>query len=105
MVISAQSFLFKVPRYCVAWVPLTFRINIVNYRFLLTLATLLPMIIYYLKLSFAPKIMATYFIAGIPESIFWGIAVMAWGVLMAITYVVIHQNHKARIEHSSIEKG
>lgn len=49
--------------------------------------------------------MATYFIAGIPESIFWGIAVMAWGVLMAITYVVIHQNHKARIEHSSIDKG
>lgn len=66
-----------------------------SYRLLLTVATLLPMIIYYLKLSFAPKVMATYFTLGMPDSIFWGIAVMAWGVLMAIVYVALHQNQKA----------
>ncbi len=62
-----------------------------NYRLLLTIATLLPMIFYYLQLGFAPKTLATYFVMGIPGSIFWGAAVMVWGVLMAILYVIIHQ--------------
>ncbi len=57
-------------------------------RGLLIFITLLPMVIYYLKLSFTPQIMATYFIAGMPASIFWGIVVMLWGVLMAFVYVL-----------------
>lgn len=62
-----------------------------NYRLILTLATLLPMIFYYLQLGVAPKVLATYFVMGIPGSIFWGVMVMLWGVLMAILYVAIHQ--------------
>lgn len=71
-----------------------------NYRFLLTLATLLPMIVYYLKLGLAPKVMATNFIAGMPESIFWGVAIMVWGVLMAFAYVIIHQNTQSVTDRS-----
>lgn len=71
-----------------------------NYRFILTLATLLPMIFYYLQLGFAPKTLATYFIMGIPGSIFWGVMVMLWGVLMAILYVIIHQK---RAQHKTVK--
>lgn len=62
-----------------------------NYRLLLVALTLLPMIFYYIKLSFAPKQMATFFVFGMPSSIFFGVLVMAWGVLMAIIYVWIRQ--------------
>lgn len=64
------------------------------------IATLLPMIFYYLQLGFAPKTLATYFVMGIPGSIFWGCAVMIWGVVMAIVYVMIHQR-QIMVSHST----
>ena len=62
-----------------------------NYRWILTIATLLPMTVYYLQLNLAPKALATHFFMGVPGSIFWGVIVMFWGVLMAILYVIFHQ--------------
>lgn len=69
-------------------------------RGLMILVTLLPMIIYYLKLSFAPQSMATHFVMGMPESIFWGIIVMLWGVLMAFVYVL----YAVRQPHSKLNE-
>lgn len=63
----------------------------VNYRTLLVIATLLPMTVYYLLLAFTPHSLATSLVLGVPSSLFWGVAVMLWGVLMAILYVIIHQ--------------
>ncbi|MHC5225838.1 hypothetical protein [Ignatzschineria sp. LJL83] len=62
-----------------------------NYRWILTIATLLPMTFYYLQLNLAPKALATHFVMGIPGSIFWGVVVMFWGVLMAVLYVLFQQ--------------
>lgn len=62
-----------------------------NYRLVLIIATLLPMSIYYLLLGFVPQNLATSTVIGIPSSLFFGVAVMFWGVLMAIAYVIIHQ--------------
>ncbi len=74
-----------------------------NYRLLLTISILLPMIFYYLQLGFKPKTLATYFVMGIPGSIFWGVAVMVWGVLMAILYVVIHQKTNKSVMQTNLE--
>lgn len=65
-----------------------------NYRLLLIIATLLPMVIYYLLLGMVPQHLATSSILTIPSSLFLGVAVMFWGVLMAIIYVIIHQNRQ-----------
>ncbi|NLA51056.1 MAG: hypothetical protein GX860_02850 [Alcaligenaceae bacterium] len=62
-----------------------------NYRLLLIIATLLPMTVYYLLLGLAPQRLATSLMLGIPGSLFWGVAVIFWGVLMALVYVIIHQ--------------
>ena len=103
---SSCFFIKTLPRYLGSIAPLTPRMTIVNYRFLLTFATLLPMIIYYLKLGLAPKVMATHFILGMPESIFWGVAIMLWGVLMAFAYVIIHQNTQSVTDRSqATQKG
>lgn len=77
------------------------RIYTVNFRLLLTFLTLFPMVIYYLKLSLAPQAMATHFILGMPGSIFWGVFVMFWGVLMAIIYVLFRQN----LARTVVKKG
>lgn len=62
-----------------------------NYRLLLIVATLLPMSLYYLLLAFVPHNLAISSVLGIPASLFWGVAVMFWAVLMAIVYVFIHR--------------
>lgn len=68
-----------------------------NDRWLLIIATLLPMTVYYLLLSFAPQRLATYSIIGIPGSLFWGVVVMFWGVLMAFIYVYTRQKKTRRV--------
>lgn len=62
-----------------------------NYRLVLVMATLLPMFFYYLLLALVPTMLATHTVLGIPASIFWGVAVMFWGVLNAIFYVIYHR--------------
>lgn len=62
-----------------------------NYRLLLIIATLLPMAVYYLLLGIAPQNLATSLVLGVPASLFWGVAVMFWGVLMALVYIIIYQ--------------
>lgn len=62
-----------------------------NYRLLLIIATLLPMAVYYLLLGIAPQNLVTSLVLGVPASLFWGVAVMFWGVLMALVYVIIYQ--------------
>ena len=49
------------------------------------------MTIYYLLLGLTPQRLATSLMLGIPGSLFWGVAVIFWGVLMALVYVIIHQ--------------
>ncbi|MDO5667004.1 MAG: hypothetical protein Q4G44_04180 [Alcaligenaceae bacterium] len=63
-----------------------------NYRLILLIATLLPMFFYYLLLALVPTMLATHVVLGIPASIFWGVAVMFWGVLMAIVYLIYHRS-------------
>lgn len=65
-----------------------------SYRLFLLLATLLPMCLYYLLLAFVPQSLATSTVMTIPSSIFWGVAVMFWGVLMALAYVIMYQKQK-----------
>ncbi|HZJ97200.1 MAG: hypothetical protein GX822_05145 [Alcaligenaceae bacterium] len=65
-----------------------------NYRLLLITATLLPMTVYYLLLGFIPERLAYSLVLAIPGSLFWGVVVMFWGVLMAIIYVIAHQKTK-----------
>lgn len=67
-----------------------------SYRLFLLLATLLPMGLYYLLLAFVPQNLATSVVMGIPSSIFWGVAVMFWGVLMALVYVIMYQKQKGQ---------
>lgn len=62
-----------------------------NYRLLLIIATLLPMAVYYLLLGIAPQNLVTSLVLGVPASLFWGVAVMFWGVLMALVYIIIYQ--------------
>jgi uncharacterized membrane protein (DUF485 family) len=69
---------------------------LVSYRLFLLLATLLPMGLYYLLLAFVPQNLATSVVMGIPSSIFWGVAVMFWGVLMALVYVIMYQKQKGQ---------
>lgn len=67
-----------------------------SYRLFLLLATLLPMCLYYLLLALAPQSLATSTVMAIPSSIFWGVAVMFWGVLMALVYVIMYQKQKGQ---------
>ena len=67
-----------------------------SYLLFLLLATLLPMGLYYLLLAFVPQNLATSVVMGIPSSIFWGVAVMFWGVLMALVYVIMYQKQKGQ---------
>lgn len=69
-----------------------------NYRLILIIATLLPMAIYYLLLALQPQFLAQHLTFGLPSSIFWGVAVMFWGVLMAIVYVILHQREVGEVE-------
>ena len=49
------------------------------------------MAVYYLLLGIVPQSLATSLVLGVPSSLFWGVAVMFWGVLMALLYVIIYQ--------------
>lgn len=61
-----------------------------NYRLGLLVATLVPMVLYYLALGVMPELMATTWWLGLPLSIITGVLVMGWGVIMAMVYVIIY---------------
>jgi uncharacterized membrane protein (DUF485 family) len=80
--------------------------ELVNYRQLLIIATLLPMAVYYLQLGLSPEALGSSLVLGIPGSIFWGVSVMLWAVCMAIIYVILHQRNKqAKVKPCDLSVG
>lgn len=59
-------------------------------RILLALIALIPMIIYYISLSFWPQFVATHFLWGIPLSILGGVISMLWGAFIALLYASVY---------------
>ena len=66
-----------------------------QYRILLACIALIPMVIYYITISFWSQFMATHFIWGIPFSILGGVISMLWGAFVALFYAIVHYFKKS----------